>query len=174
MTMKTKALLIFLVLDAADCDLHSQIRLGASVFATGGGMMSDGTYAAAGTVGQGVIGRATGTYVAAAGFWGDGGTILDVEGLASAQMPVRYGLMQNYPNPFNPRTTIKYDLPKSSMVKLSVYDILGREVSVLVNDMKNAGSYEVKYDASGLSSGFYFYRIQAGDFVQSKRLVVLK
>jgi Secretion system C-terminal sorting domain len=102
--------------------------------------------------------------------------------------PIRASLRQNYPNPFNPSTTIKYELPRASMVSLSVYDILGREVSVLVNESKNAGVYEVKFDASGLSSGVYFYRLQAstlsgqvpiesgqaGDFVQTKKLMVLR
>jgi hypothetical protein len=77
-------------------------------------------------------------------------------------LPEGFRLDQNYPNPFNPSTTIKYELPKSSMVRLSVYDILGREVSVLLNDKGDAGVHEVKFDASGLSSGVYFYRLQAG------------
>ena len=76
--------------------------------------------------------------------------------------------------PFNPSTSINYELPKSSVVRLSVYDILGREVSVLVNQRKNAGSYEVKFDAAGSPSGVYFYRLKAGDFVQSKKFVLLK
>ena len=83
-------------------------------------------------------------------------------------------LFQNYPNPFNPSTTMKFELPKTSMVRLSVCDILGREVSVLVNERKNAGSYEVKFDASGLASGVYFYRLQAGAFVQTRRLLFLR
>jgi hypothetical protein len=89
-------------------------------------------------------------------------------------LPREFAMSQNYPNPFNPSTTIKFELPKSSMVRLSVYDILGREVSVLVNERRDAGVHEVKFDASGLSSGVYFYRMQAGDFVQSKSLIVLK
>jgi len=91
-----------------------------------------------------------------------------------AKGPSRFNLFDNFPNPFNPSTTIRYELPKFSMVRLSVYDILGREVSVLVNERKNAGSYEVKFDAAGLSSGVYFYRIQAGEFTQTKRLLLLK
>ncbi len=88
--------------------------------------------------------------------------------------PVQVLLDQNYPNPFNPSTTIKYELPKSSVVRLSVYDILGREVSVLVNERNNAGSYEVKFDGSNLASGVYFCRLQAGDFTQTKRLLLLR
>ena len=81
---------------------------------------------------------------------------------------------QNYPNPFNPSTTIRYELPKGSIVRLSVYDILGREVTLLVNEGKNAGVYELKFDAQRLSSGVYFYRLKAGDFTQTKRFTVLK
>jgi hypothetical protein len=91
-----------------------------------------------------------------------------------ANVHASYTLSQNFPNPFNPSTTIKFELPKASEVRLNVYDLLGREASVLVNDRRDAGVYEVKFDATGLSSGVYFYRIQAGDFIQTKRLLLLK
>jgi len=93
---------------------------------------------------------------------------------ATRSGPNHFELQGNYPNPFNPSTTIKYELPQSSTVRLGVYDILGREVSVLVDQRKNAGSYEVKFDGSNLASGAYFYRFQAGSFVQTKRLLLLK
>ena len=83
-------------------------------------------------------------------------------------------LHQNYPNPFNPSTTIKFELPKSSDVRLSVFDMLGREVSVLVNERRDAGVHEVKFDASGFSSGVYFYRLRAGDFVETRKLVLVR
>jgi len=89
-------------------------------------------------------------------------------------LPLEFLLRQNFPNPFNPCTTIKYVLPKSSEVRLSVYDMLGRGVSVLVSERRDAGVHEVRFDASGLSSGVYFYRLQAGDFVSSKRLLLLR
>jgi hypothetical protein len=87
---------------------------------------------------------------------------------------VAYSLSQNYPNPFNPSTTITFELPKSAVVRLSVYDMLGREVSVLVNERRDAGVHEVKFEASALSSGVYFYRLQAGDFTHTKRLLLLR
>ena len=90
------------------------------------------------------------------------------------ELPRQFMLAQNYPNPFNPSTTIKYELPKASEVRLSVYDLLGREVSVLVNEKRDAGVHEVKFNGANLASGVYFYRLRAGDFVQSKRLVLLK
>jgi hypothetical protein len=83
-------------------------------------------------------------------------------------------MAQNYPNPFNPTTTIKYELPKSSMVRLSVYDILGREVSVLVNETVDAGVHEVRFEAAGLASGVYFYRLTAGSFVQTRKLLLVR
>ena len=75
---------------------------------------------------------------------------------SSAILPMEFRLAQNYPNPFNPSTTIRYELPKGSIVRLSVYDILGREVTLLVNEGKNAGVYELKFDAQRMSSGVYF------------------
>jgi hypothetical protein len=83
-------------------------------------------------------------------------------------------LEQNYPNPFNPTTVVRYRLPVVNTVRLVVYDVLGREVAVLVDEKKDPGSYEVTFDGSGLSSGVYFYRMQAGDFVQTRKLIVLR
>jgi hypothetical protein len=90
------------------------------------------------------------------------------------EVPMNVYLYQNYPNPFNPSTTIKFELPKSSEVKLSVYDLLGREVSALVNERKTPGSYEVMFDASGLSSGVYLYRLTSGSLVEARKLLLLK
>ena len=90
------------------------------------------------------------------------------------ELPEAVRLEENYPNPFNPSATIKYELPKSSEVRLSVYDILGREVSVLLAVRRDAGVHEVRFDASNLASGVYVYRLTAGDVVQSKSLTVLK
>jgi hypothetical protein len=102
--------------------------------------------------------------------------VLKPEGIDEeiATLPRRFSLGQNYPNPFNPSTTVKYELPTSSTVKLSVFDMLGREVIVLVSERQEAGIHEVKFDASGLSSGMYFYRLQAGDFVQARKLLLVR
>ena len=85
-----------------------------------------------------------------------------------------YALEQNYPNPFNPTTTIKYQLPKDGIVTLKVYDILGSEVATLVNEQKTAGRYEVSFDASKLASGVYIYKLQSGEYVSSKKMMLLK
>ena len=89
-------------------------------------------------------------------------------------LPTEYRLEQNYPNPFNPSTTISYAIPTRSHVTLSVFNTLGQIVAELVNGEKEAGLYNVTFDASGLASGVYLYRMQAGSFVQTKKLVVLK
>jgi hypothetical protein len=93
---------------------------------------------------------------------------------AGRNTPEQYALEQNYPNPFNPTTVISYQLPVAGGVKLAVYDVLGCEVAVLVNETEMPGSHEVKFDAIGLSSGVYFYRLKAGDFVETKRLLLLR
>jgi hypothetical protein len=85
-----------------------------------------------------------------------------------------FELSQNFPNPFNPNTTIRYQIPKSGNVTLKIYDVLGAEVTTLVNEEKVAGKYEVSFNASKLASGVYIYRIQAGDFISSKKMILLK
>ncbi len=90
------------------------------------------------------------------------------------ETPTIYTLYQNYPNPFNPSTTIEYALPQPSHVVLKVYDVLGNEVRILVNGKQPAGHHQVHLDAKDLPDGVYFYRIQAGDFVQTKKLTLLK
>jgi hypothetical protein len=90
------------------------------------------------------------------------------------QIPGSYQLYQNYPNPFNPATKIKFDLPKEGFVTLKVYDILGREVAVLVNQQLQAGSKEYEFNAINLPSGVYFYKLKAGDFTATKKLVLVK
>jgi len=89
-------------------------------------------------------------------------------------IPIAYSLAQNYPDPFNPTTTINFSVPKTSLVNLKVYDLLGREVTTLVNENKSIGNYSVRFNAGKLVSGVYFYRMQAGDFVQTKKLILLK
>ena len=89
-------------------------------------------------------------------------------------VPKEYQLEQNYPNPFNPSTTIKFTISDLRFTTLKVYDLLGREIATLVNEEKPVGSYEVKLDATSLPSGIYFYRLQAGSFVETKKMVLMK
>jgi hypothetical protein len=93
---------------------------------------------------------------------------------ASSELPTEFTLYQNYPNPFNPATTIRYGLSHTSFVTLTVYNTLGQQVAQLLNEQAEAGYHDVAFRADGLASGVYFYRIQAGDFVASKKLLLLK
>ncbi|HLT23882.1 MAG TPA: T9SS type A sorting domain-containing protein [Ignavibacteria bacterium] len=90
------------------------------------------------------------------------------------QVPTAFNLFQNYPNPFNPTTNIQYDIPKDVLVSIKIYDMLGREVADLVNEFKNAGRYIVGFNGSNLSSGIYYYKIKAGNFEQTRRMVLIK
>jgi hypothetical protein len=92
----------------------------------------------------------------------------------TSNVPSSYSLSQNYPNPFNPVTKIAFSLPKNSDVKLVVFDILGREVATLVNDYRTAGTHSIEFNASNLASGVYLYRIEAGDFKDVKRMMLVK
>ncbi len=91
-----------------------------------------------------------------------------------SSLPAEFKLMQNYPNPFNPTTRINYQLPLISKVSIKVFDILGREIATLVNEEQPAGNHEIIFDGNKLTSGIYFYRMQSGDFVQTKKLILLK
>ena len=90
------------------------------------------------------------------------------------KVPNKFDLNQNYPNPFNPTTTISYEIAKETIVSLKVYDVIGNEIVTLVNETKPAGTYEVIFDASNLSNGVYLYKIQAGNFTATKKLILMK
>lgn len=91
-----------------------------------------------------------------------------------SEIPTTYDLAQNFPNPFNPSTTIRFQIPQDGIVSLKIYDILGAEVATLVNEQKVAGKYEVNFNASTFASGVYIYKIQAGDFISSKKMILIK
>jgi photosystem II stability/assembly factor-like uncharacterized protein len=120
-----------------------------------------GTNLFAGTYGSGIFKRLLSEMVAS------------VERL-SADLPIHFNLGQNYPNPFNPVTTISYDLPKKEHTTLIIYDILGRQLETLINEMQQQGKYKVTFNGSNLSSGVYFYRLKAGSFAETKQFVLLK
>jgi hypothetical protein len=96
--------------------------------------------------------------------------IVEVE----VQLPSEFSLEQNYPNPFNPSTTIKYSLPENSFVNLAVYNLLGENVRTLVNEVQNAGNYNLNFDASGLTSGTYVYRLSTASGTLTQKMVLLK
>jgi photosystem II stability/assembly factor-like uncharacterized protein len=90
------------------------------------------------------------------------------------EIPKEYTLLNNYPNPFNPITTIRYDIPERSAVLLKVYDVLGSEIATLVNEEKQSGEYEIEFNAINLPSGIYIYQLKAGDFIETKKMVLMK
>ena len=112
---------------------------------------------------------------------GDAGTILKTTngGItalnnSSGTVPAEYSLSQNYPNPFNPATVISFDIPKSSLVSLIVYDAMGREVKTLLNESLGAGAYSFDWDASSYPTGVYFYKLQANEFISTRKMVLIK
>jgi hypothetical protein len=108
----------------------------------------------------------------------NGGSILNTN-FISLEIPKMYILSQNYPNPFNPMTKIRFDIPSlvrrgAGVVVLKVYDILGREITTLVNEQLSPGTYEVEFDGTNFASGVYYYTLSADDFTQSMKMVLLK
>lgn len=110
--------------------------------------------------------------------WYDGISYASVNTVTSVsenkEHPVEFSLSQNHPNPFNPVTVIGYQLSAVGRVELKVFDLLGREIATLVNKEQNAGKYEVEFDASNLPSGTYFYKLRAADYVEVKKMMVLR
>jgi hypothetical protein len=113
----------------------------------------------------------TGTQIAVNRF---GDQVVSVQELPSSGIPNSYSLSQNYPNPFNPSTNIQYSIPKSGLVSLKVYNLLGQEVATLVEGNQTAGTYVATFDASRVSSGIYFYRLMSGGFVEVRKMLLLK
>lgn len=92
----------------------------------------------------------------------------------SSEIPATFNLSQNYPNPFNPVTEIRFDIPSSEFVTIKIFDALGREISILVNEELKAGKYETSWDASKYPSGIYFYKISSGDFTETRKMILVK
>jgi hypothetical protein len=103
-----------------------------------------------------------------------GGSVLAAISVTSTEVPKGYYLGQNFPNPFNPVTNIYFSIPKGKKIKITVTDILGKEVGVITDGYMNAGSYKASYDASGLSSGIYFYRLESNEFSEVKKMTLVK
>jgi hypothetical protein len=120
--------------------------------------------------------RVSGTNAQGTGLWSEvwryRTVLTSVE--QTSGLPTEYALHQNYPNPFNPLTTISFSLPEQEKVTLRIYDVLGREVATLIDDTLQPGEYRTQFDASGVSSGVYFYRLIAGGYVSTKKMSVVK
>ena len=172
--MKRAALLFvaLLVALAACAPAVAQFAIPMSVVGSGGGVTSGGSFSLVGTVGQPAIGVASGpANINEIGFWYMPGWILT--GVEEV-LPTRFALGQNHPNPFNPVTTLGYSVKEKTRVTIRLYDVAGREVATLVDEVSEPGFRETVLDAGGLSSGVYFARMVAGRFVETRKLVLLK
>ena len=123
---------------------------------------------------QGIIGGQRNIFIARTLLSTEIDTNLTLINSKSTLRTLKFEMAQNYPNPFNPTTIINYSVSKRSLVIIKVYDVLGKEVKTLVNEERRSGNYNVEFDGSKLSSGVYFYRMQAGDFIETKKLILLK
>lgn len=121
------------------------------------------------------LARAGGGSVSVGSYWlVDDLAFSGVNSVEEAATPLKFSLEQNYPNPFNPTTVVTYQLPVAVNVRLSVHNLLGQEVAVLVNGQKGPGTYEVRFDAARYPSGMYLYRLQAGSFVQTRTMSLVR
>lgn len=152
----------------------AQYSIRSSVIGSGGAVMSNGTYSMNGTIGQAVTGpTSNATYTANQGFWHGQSTTGDVKELPGDYSG--YNLEQNFPNPFNPSTIIRFSIPERVKVTLRVLNLLGEEVwREIDGETMDAGKYEVDFIAKGLPSGTYVYRLEAGNFVKSRKMVLSK
>ena len=185
--MKTmKFVLIFLIL-ACILIFHdyaeAQYKVPHHVLGNGGVPVNSASYRLNGTVGQPGIGVISSpSHINEAGFWYQAQDFITTIEQISNELPKQFRLEQNYPNPFNPSTTIEFALPKSSFVTLKVYNLLGEEVATLFAEQRSAGIHKLNWDAKGLASGVYLYRLEARDpstgsgqvFVQAKKLILMR
>lgn len=153
----------------------AQYQISNRLFSSGGYTTSTANNILSGSIGESFIGyTANATNQQQTGFWYvyQQTTITDVED--EETIPLVFNLEQNYPNPFNPATTIKFAVPEKSNVLIKAYDILGSEVATLVNEEMDAGWYEKNFNAKGLASGIYFFRMEAGNFISTKKMILLR
>ena len=152
-----------------------QYQITNNVISSGGNVISNSNNNFVSTVGEAFIGKSSNTVNQnQIGFWYafQQTTITDVE--EEETIPTVFKLEQNYPNPFNPSTKITYSIPARSNVSLKVFDLLGSEVAELVKGEIEAGTYDISFNASNLPSGIYFYQLIAGEFLQTKKMILIK
>lgn len=170
-----KVLLIMLCHPIIFQSVIAQNKIPCSVISNGGGKQVNTSYILNGTVGEPAIGKSNNSLNQNLhGFWNSFyySTVVDVN--EDDMLPIEFKLHQNYPNPFNPSTVIKYAIPERSYVLIKVYNIAGEELVTLVNVEKDQGWYELNFNPRGLSSGVYIFRMNAGNFVSTKKMMLIK
>jgi hypothetical protein len=155
--------------------LTAQYQISNSIICSGGNATTSANNNLSGSIGESVIGNNTNAnYKQQTGFW----YVYQQSDITSVEdeelLPTVFKLEQNYPNPFNPSTKIKFAVPEKSNVLIKIYDILGSEVETLVNKEMDAGWYDKDFNAAGLSSGIYLFRMEAGNYVNTKKMIYLK
>lgn len=153
--------------------MKGQFNISRSSFGNGSGSVVGENNTIHNSLGQTIIGQASNSESnIMIGFWNANKTLVDLD--ENDLLPNKFELYQNYPNPFNPTTNIKYSIPEASKVLIEVFNILGQRVSVLVDEEKTPGFYVHPFNAANLASGFYVYRISAKNFVDVKKMMLLK
>lgn len=178
--LRSTVLLTVVLLFACMNTGQAQLQLQADAITSGGTVASSGAVSLEGSVGQIATTSSAGSNTHSfGGLWptiysSDLITDIKEEEPGKKERPKEFSLKSAYPNPFNPSTTIKYTLPEASRVTLSVYNMLGKRVRVLVDKRQNAGEFTVKFTADQLSSGIYLYRLRADDFVKERKMTLVK
>lgn len=175
--------LIFLIPFLAVCfEVNAQLSINKSVLGNGGETMSNGNYTLIGTLGQTITGNQNNISVRAKlGFWYQANTLVTAFDDISVNFTQQSTILQNYPNPFYKITKISYMISPSelnyseddSKVELKVYDSLGKEVAMLVNKVQSAGLYEIEWNADYLPGGIYYCRLRNGNFIQTKKMILI-
>ncbi|MCL5029273.1 MAG: T9SS type A sorting domain-containing protein [Bacteroidetes bacterium] len=169
-----RSILLIILFIFLSWSLYGQYQIKASVFGNGDANISNNNFRISSTIGQTIAGQSHGgSFYIDAGFWHSEQILTHVREIKNVGQK-EFRLEQNYPNPFNPSTTIKYTIPIRCYVEILVFDILGRKMNTLVNELKEPGMYQILYTAKNLSSGVYFYRIQAGDYITTKKFILVK
>ncbi len=173
--MKTLSMLSLMLLLVI---LNNQVVYSQSVqwstFSSGGNVSTVSTTQLVSTIGQQFVGSTQNANTAIESGFLVHGAFGPTNINEGKQLPQKYSLFQNYPNPFNPSTTVHFELPKESYVTLKVYNMLGQEVLTVLDNEFEAGRYNVKIDGANISSGLYFYRLVAADFIQTKKMMLVK
>lgn len=173
-------LLILLMLFLPQKELSAQYQIGSWTFNNSSGSSANANYMLTSNMGEPVIGvMSSDQFVLRSGTRYSIGTDTVVTSIGNPDelrpdQPDRFALEQNHPNPFNPTTNIQFDLPQSADVTLIVYNTLGQKITTLIDKRMNAGSYSVQFEGSGLPTGVYIYRIKAGSFITSKKMLLVK